>query len=218
MPSQPTSANTPSMTDRDKTKTMSSGAAPKRQPTPDRPSKSGTGTRLHLVPDQHETTPPQAPSARTSTAARTSPQAAGTSAQAARTAAAPRPSAAPRTSPAAPRTSASTPRTSTAGSAGGVRGAGEHADVYAARTQVGFTCPGDHLFDLTFAHDADVPTQWDCPRCGQMASRGDGTPAVVPPTKPLLSHWDRLLQRRSMAELEALVADRLREIRQAARG
>jgi hypothetical protein len=89
----------------------------------------------------------------------------------------------------------------------------ESNEAYAPRVKIQFGCTHEHEFTLTFAHDADLPTQWDCPRCGQTASRLDGTPAPVVQTKPPLSHWDRLLQRRSLPELEQLLADRLQEIR-----
>jgi hypothetical protein len=86
-------------------------------------------------------------------------------------------------------------------------------DVFAPRVTVSYGCERDHSFSLTFAEDAPAPSHWDCPRCGQLALRTDGGPAAAPPTKAARSHWDRLLQRRTIPELEELLAERLRELR-----
>ncbi|MDR1808320.1 MAG: RNA polymerase-binding protein RbpA [Propionibacteriaceae bacterium] len=86
-------------------------------------------------------------------------------------------------------------------------------EVFAPRVSVSYACQNDHEFSLTFAEDAPAPGYWDCPRCGQVALRHDGTPAQGPQIKPARSHWDRLLQRRTIPELEALLAERLRELR-----
>jgi hypothetical protein len=86
--------------------------------------------------------------------------------------------------------------------------------VFAPRVSVRYGCPHDHDFALTFAQNAEAPSHWDCPRCGQTATRlGGGPCAAAPEPKPVRSHWDRLLQRRSIPELEALLAERLRELR-----
>ncbi|MDR1448930.1 MAG: RNA polymerase-binding protein RbpA [Propionibacteriaceae bacterium] len=89
----------------------------------------------------------------------------------------------------------------------------EQTDALAGRQKIRFRCERGHEFTLIFAEDADLPTQWDCPRCGQAANRADGTPPATRPSKPPLSHWDRLLQRRSLSELETLLAERIREMR-----
>lgn len=84
---------------------------------------------------------------------------------------------------------------------------------FAARQEIGFDCPKDHHFTLMFAEEADLPTQWECPRCGQVAGRSDGAVAEEKATKPPRTRWDMLLERRSIEELEGLLAERLQEIR-----
>ncbi|WP_028708442.1 RNA polymerase-binding protein RbpA [Propionicicella superfundia] len=84
---------------------------------------------------------------------------------------------------------------------------------FAARQEVGFDCPNGHHFDLVFAEEAELPTQWECPRCGQIAGRTDGVVAEEKETKPPRTHWDMLRERRSIPELEELLAERLDEIR-----
>lgn len=88
---------------------------------------------------------------------------------------------------------------------------------FAARREVGFDCPSGHHFDLVFAEEAELPTQWECPRCGQVASRTDGVVAEEKESKPARTHWDMLRERRSIPELEVLLAERLEEIRSADR-
>ncbi|MDR1387810.1 MAG: RNA polymerase-binding protein RbpA [Propionibacteriaceae bacterium] len=82
------------------------------------------------------------------------------------------------------------------------------------RVEVGFVCPQGHRFELLFHLEAELPTTWDCLRCGRLANRADGTPAPAQPADTSLTHWDRLLQRRSLAELEELLSQRLAELRQ----
>ncbi|SDE28244.1 RNA polymerase-binding protein RbpA [Auraticoccus monumenti] len=80
---------------------------------------------------------------------------------------------------------------------------------FAARQEIGFDCVRGHQFSVTFAAEADLPTLWDCPRCGSQAKRSDGVEAEVKETKPARTHWDMLLERRSISELEELLAERL---------
>lgn len=83
----------------------------------------------------------------------------------------------------------------------------------AARQNVGFHCPNGHKFTITFAEEADVPTWWECPRCGETARRADGVEPVIKEEKPTRTHWDMLRERRTIPELEELLAERLQEIR-----
>ena len=84
----------------------------------------------------------------------------------------------------------------------------------APRLNVGFDCPNEHHFTIVFAEEAELPTQWECPRCGELAARSDGAESDVKPEKPPRTHWDMLRERRSIEELEDLLAERLEEIRE----
>lgn len=83
----------------------------------------------------------------------------------------------------------------------------------AARQDLGFDCPNGHHFTLTFAAEAELPTEWECPRCGQPARRSDGVEPERKETKPPRTHWDMLRERRSLEELEGILAERLEQIR-----
>ena len=89
----------------------------------------------------------------------------------------------------------------------------EEGIEFAARQVVEFDCPRGHHFDVTFAIEAEFPTEWECPRCGSIAERSDGTKPDAKDAKPPRTHWDMLRERRSIAELEELLAERLEEVR-----
>lgn len=94
----------------------------------------------------------------------------------------------------------------------------------AAQQEAFYTCARDHVFKVTFAAEAQPPDGWDC-RCGSPAAL-NGTPgaeagADLPAydryaRRGLLTHRDQLLARRTIPELEALLAERLAAIRGAA--
>jgi hypothetical protein len=70
---------------------------------------------------------------------------------------------------------------------------------------------------LPFSIEADIPPTWEC-RCGASARllNGESVPDAKP-ARPPRTHWDMLLERRSIPELEELLAERLALLR-ASRG
>lgn len=72
-------------------------------------------------------------------------------------------------------------------------------------------------FEVTFAADAEVPQQWESPKSGQegILLTDAGVPVVLDETETKVprSHWDMLLERRSRAELEELLQERLTFLR-----
>ena len=85
---------------------------------------------------------------------------------------------------------------------------------FAARRVLGYDCEKGHHFEITFSEEAELPAEWECPRCGSTALRSDGTKPEEKDVKPPRTHWDMLLERRSIAELEELLAERLEQVRQ----
>jgi hypothetical protein len=80
----------------------------------------------------------------------------------------------------------------------------------AARQQAAYLCARGHLLTVPFAAGADIPTAWDC-RCGAPASR-PGSGQLGPAVED--QHDRRMAQvfdRRTVAELEELLAERLAE-------
>lgn len=72
-------------------------------------------------------------------------------------------------------------------------------------------------FEVIFAADAEVPQQWESPKTGQegILLTSDGEPVVLDEAdvKVPRSHWDMLLERRTRAELEELLQERLDYLR-----
>jgi hypothetical protein len=83
----------------------------------------------------------------------------------------------------------------------------------APRQSVTYECPREHRFSVPFSLEADVPELWECTVCGAEALRVDGTRPEKKPGKPARTHWDMLLERRSVKELEVLLAERLELLR-----
>jgi len=90
----------------------------------------------------------------------------------------------------------------------------ERGIEFAARQQVGYLCSRGHSFEITMSVEADVPAVWECPRCGAV---GLSTAGILPEAKnekPARTHWDMLLERRSIPELEELLEERLTLLRE----
>jgi RNA polymerase-binding protein len=87
----------------------------------------------------------------------------------------------------------------------GVEFASRRKSIY--RTETGVT------FDVMFSSDAEVPEVWSSPKTGQegrlVADDGTLVKYEVVETKAPRTHWDMLLERRSRAELEELLQERL---------
>ena len=89
----------------------------------------------------------------------------------------------------------------------------ERGIEFAARQRVAYVCAQGHEFEIPMAAEADVPALWECPRCGAEALRLDGTRPEPKAEKPARTHWDMLLERRSVKELEEILAERLELLR-----
>jgi hypothetical protein len=83
---------------------------------------------------------------------------------------------------------------------------------FAPRFQAYYDCPNGHTIILPFATDAEVPLVWEC-RCGSEANLRDGDLPMPKTVKPQRTHWDMLLERRSIQELQELLDERLELLR-----
>lgn len=89
----------------------------------------------------------------------------------------------------------------------------ERGIEFAARQQVGYACPQGHEFEIPMSVEADIPANWECPRCGAVALSVDGILPEEKAEKPVRTHWDMLLERRSLGELEDILTERLELLR-----
>lgn len=93
----------------------------------------------------------------------------------------------------------------------------EEGVVFMERRETTYKCDTcDHVTTLMFSADAEPPQTWECRSCGAEAVlRVDGKSITPDATdeKVARTHWDMLLERRSRAELEELLEERLAFIR-----
>lgn len=89
----------------------------------------------------------------------------------------------------------------------------ERGIEFAARQDVSYVCPQGHAFAITMAAEADVPANWECPRCGAAGLSQHGQTPEAKTEKPARTHWDMLLERRSIKELEEILTERLELLR-----
>jgi rubredoxin len=94
----------------------------------------------------------------------------------------------------------------------------ERGIEFAARQNVAYGCPQGHEFEIPMSVEADVPAVWECPRCGAEAVSKDGLTREAKTEKPVRTHWDMLLERRSITELEEILTERLELLRGGAIG
>jgi primosomal protein N' len=93
----------------------------------------------------------------------------------------------------------------------------DQATELAERQMVAYSCPNGHHIDVPFAAEAEVPQTWECRFCGATALKADAPAPEPARIKAPRSHWDMLLERRSIPELEAILAERLELLRVAGR-
>jgi rubredoxin len=87
----------------------------------------------------------------------------------------------------------------------------------APRREVVYDCPTGHETRIPIASDAEAPATWECRSCGLTSLLRDGD---APPTrsgKQARTHWDMLLERRSLEDLEDVLNERLAELHPAPR-
>lgn len=84
---------------------------------------------------------------------------------------------------------------------------------------VTYECPSGDRFILPLHPEAAAPSKWPCTRCGVAAAVVDpggaavGLPPAGPRTPPVKTHYERVLERRSVEELQALLDERLTVLR-----
>ena len=79
----------------------------------------------------------------------------------------------------------------------------------APRQEVVYDCPRGHLQAVPMASEAEIPATWECRVCGATALLRDGGDPEPKKTKHTRTHWDMLLERRSIEDLEEVLAERI---------
>ena len=83
----------------------------------------------------------------------------------------------------------------------------------APRQEVTYWCAHGHLTTPSFALEAAVPAEWDCPRCGLPASRDEENPPPPPRIEPYKTHLAYVKERRSDAEAREILEEALTSLR-----
>ena len=76
-------------------------------------------------------------------------------------------------------------------------------------------------FAVRFMEGVELPYDWTSPRTGKVGRRLDANgkpiegvdPNAPTPAPPTVTHWEQLLKRRTIPELEVILADRIAEMR-----
>ena len=61
-------------------------------------------------------------------------------------------------------------------------------------------------------YDAEIPEEWMC-KNGKLGTLIEGEGVESKPVKPPRTHWDMLLERRSIEELDVLLEERIEALR-----
>ncbi|GAA3727183.1 RNA polymerase-binding protein RbpA [Salinactinospora qingdaonensis] len=83
----------------------------------------------------------------------------------------------------------------------------------APRVRVPFYCANRHEVFASFASEAQVPEEWDCPRCGFPAGKDPDNPPAPPRTEPYKTHLAYVKERRSDADGQAILDEALAKLR-----
>lgn len=83
----------------------------------------------------------------------------------------------------------------------------------APRMFVSFWCARGHESRPSFAADATVPDEWDCPRCGLPAGPDQENPPAPPRIEPYKTHLAYVKERRSDEDGAAILDEALQKLR-----
>lgn len=83
----------------------------------------------------------------------------------------------------------------------------------AERQEVVYDCPIGHEIHVPFSVEAEIPPVWEC-HCGATSLLRDGSRPDESPRRHVRTHWDMLLERRTIPELEVLLEERLKILRE----
>lgn len=83
----------------------------------------------------------------------------------------------------------------------------------APRRDVAFYCANGHMTQPSFAAEAAIPENWDCPRCGLPAGTDEENPPPIPRTEPYKTHLAYVRERRSDDAGAAILEEALSRLR-----
>ncbi|GAB3678338.1 RNA polymerase-binding protein RbpA [Saccharopolyspora tripterygii] len=84
----------------------------------------------------------------------------------------------------------------------------------APRKRIDYWCANAHHSRTSFALDAEVPEEWDCPRCGLPAGRDEQNPPAAKRNEPYKSHLAYVKERRSDEDGMRILDEALAKLRE----
>jgi len=86
----------------------------------------------------------------------------------------------------------------------------EEGVVFSPRLTHTYHCPScGKDTDMVFSAEAEAPDTWECKYDGASAKLVGGAEPAPKKVKPPRTHWDMLLERRSVDDLEEVLTERL---------
>lgn len=96
---------------------------------------------------------------------------------------------------------------------GGPSGEAERGEA-APRMTVSYFCVNGHESSPSFALEAEIPDEWECPNCGLPAGKDRENPPTPRRVEPYKSHLAYVKERRSDEDGAAILAEALERLRQ----
>ena len=81
------------------------------------------------------------------------------------------------------------------------------------RNVAAYRCARGHEFSVPCSEEAEITSTWDCRLDGSVAKLIDGPEPEAKKVKAPRTHWDMLMERRTVADLEEVLAERLDVLR-----
>ena len=91
-------------------------------------------------------------------------------------------------------------------------------DIAVLHREVPYWCVNGHCTTRSWSGAAEVPALWQCPHCGLLAGRDQAHPPRPVRARPFKSPLTHLMERRTEAECEAILAEALAALRARRRG
>ena len=83
----------------------------------------------------------------------------------------------------------------------------------APRQLVTYFCSNDHVTELQFSVEAEIPESWDCPRCGMPARVDEENRPTAPKFEPYKTHLAYVKERRSEKEAAEILTEAIETLR-----
>lgn len=83
----------------------------------------------------------------------------------------------------------------------------------APRVHISFFCANGHETRPAFAAEAQIPEEWDCPRCGLPANMDSDNPPPPPKITPYKTHLAYVKERRTDEQAKAILDEALQILR-----